>query len=93
MGPNMSTERPQGLLLWHKHLMMSFLQLFIVLIILLIHLLLLVFPPSLIKSVFGDLSRPSRKNPLDIQELDVTDDIKVKVVHESKRNVPVMEAL
>ena len=85
-GPNMSNERPQGLLLWLKHLMMLFLQLFLVLIILLIYLLFHIFPPFLIKLVFGDLARPSR-SPLDIQELDVTNNIKVKAVHEFKRNV------
>ena len=46
----------------------------------------LLFPSSLIKQVFGDLARPSR-SPLDIQELDVTNNIKVKAVHEFKRNV------
>ena len=67
--------------------MMSFLQLFLVLIIFLIYLLilLLLFPSSLIELVFGDLERRSR-SPFDIQKLDVTDYIKVKAVHEFKRN-------
>ena len=71
---------------------MSFLQLFLVLIIVLIYLLFLLFLPSLIKLVFGDLARPSR-SLIDIQELDVIYNIKVKAVHEFKRNVTVMEAL
>ena len=79
-GPSMSTERPQGLLLWRKHLMMLFLQLFLVLITLLIYLLFLLFPPSLIKPIFGDLERPSR-SWLDIQELVVTNNIKMKAAH------------
>ena len=86
MDPSMSTERPQGLLLWCKHLVMSFLQLFLVLTILLIYLLFLLFLPSLIKVVFGDLARPTR-SPLDIQKLDVADNINVKAIHEFKRNV------
>ena len=86
VGPSVSTERSQGLLLGCKHLMMSFLQLFLVLTILLIYSMFLFFPPSLTKLVFGDLARPSR-SPLDIQELDVTNNIKVKAVHEFKRNV------
>ena len=86
MGLSMSTERPQGLLLWLEHLVMSFLQLFSGLIILLIYLLFLLFLPSLIKVVFGDLARHSR-SPLDIQKLDVTNSIKVKAVHEFTRNV------
>jgi hypothetical protein len=60
---------------------MSFLQLFLVLIIPLIYLLPLLFPPSLIKLVFGDLERPSRSS-LDIQELDVTNNIKGNAVQE-----------
>ena len=68
----MYAERSQGLLLCRKHLMMSFLLLFLVLIILLIYLLFRLFPPSLIKPVFGDLARPR-----DIQELDIPDNIKV----------------
>ena len=71
---------------------MSFLQLFLVLIILLIYLLFLLFSPPLIKPVFGNLTRPSR-SPLDTQELDVANNIKMKAVHEFKRNVTVEEAL
>jgi hypothetical protein len=81
----MSTERTQGLLRWCKHLVMSFLPVFLVLIIL-IYLLLLLFPSSLIKPVFGDLSRPSRRQ-LNIQILDVANNIKVKAAHEFKRNI------
>ena len=81
VGPSVSTERSQGLLLGCKHLMMSFLQLFLVLTILLIYSMFLFFPPSLIKLVFGDLARPSR-SPLDIQELDVTNNIKGNAVQE-----------
>ena len=83
VGPSMTIERPQGLLLWCKYLMMSFLQLFLVLIILHIYLLFLLFPPSLIKLVFSGFARPSR-SPLDNRELDVTE---VKAVREFKRNV------
>ena len=46
----------------------------------------------MIKLVFGDLARPSR-SPLDIQELDVTDTIKMKAAHRFKINVTVEEAL
>jgi hypothetical protein len=60
VGPSVSTEKSQVLLLWLKHLMMLFLQLFLVLIILLIYLLFHIFPPFLIKLVFGDLARHSR---------------------------------
>lgn len=81
----MITERPQGLLLWWKHLVMSLLQL-LVLIILLIYFLLLLFPPLLIKPVFDDLARVSR-SPLHIQKLDITNNIKVKDLHEFKKNV------
>ena len=63
-------------------LVMSFLQLFLVLI-LFIYLLFLLFLPSLIKQIFGDLERPSR-SLLDIQKRDVTSNIKVKAVHEFK---------
>jgi hypothetical protein len=85
-GPSMSTERPRWLLLWCKHLVMSFLQLFLVCIILLIYLLFPLLSTSLIKLVFGDLARPSRRL-LDIQDLDVTNNIKVKAVHEFNSNV------
>ena len=60
-----------------------FLLLFLVLINLFIYLLFLLFLPSLIKPVFGDLER-SRRSLLDIQKLDVTNNFKVKAVHESK---------
>ena len=50
MDPSMSTERPQGLLLWQKHHVMLFLQLFLLLIILLSYLLFLLFAPSLINT-------------------------------------------
>jgi len=83
---SMSTERPEDQLLWRKHLLISFLQLFLVLIILFIYLLFLPFLPSLIKPVFDDLARPTR-NCLNIQKLDVTNNIKVKADHEFKRNV------
>lgn len=46
----------------------------------------LLFPPSLTKLVFGDLARPIRSQ-VDIQELDVTENSKVKAVHECKQNV------
>lgn len=88
----MITELPQGLLLWNKHLVMSFLQLFLVLIIFLICLLFLLFPSPLAKLVFGCLARPT-SSLIDIQELDVTDTIKVKSVHESKRHVTVENVL
>lgn len=50
------------------------------------------FPSSLIKVVFGDLAPPNR-SLLDIQELDVTYNIKVKAIHELKRNVTIEETL
>jgi hypothetical protein len=86
VGPGMSTERPQGLLLWCKQLVMSLLQLFLVVTIFFIHLLFLFFFPTLIKPVFSDLARSSR-SPFDIQKLDVADNTKVRPVHEFKRNV------
>ena len=89
---SMSTERPRWLLLWCKHLVMSFLQLFLVCIILLIYLLFPLLSTSLIKLVFGDLERPSRSS-LDIQELDVTNNIKMKAVYEFKRNVCYIHSL
>jgi len=67
---SMSTVRSQGLLLWCKHLMMSFWQLLLELSFLFIYLMFLLFPPSLIKLVFSDIATPSR-SLLDIQEIDV----------------------
>jgi hypothetical protein len=55
VGLSMNTERSQGLLLWLKHLVMSFLQLFSGLIILLTYFQFLLFLPSLTELVFGDL--------------------------------------
>lgn len=75
----MSTESSHSLLLLWECL-------FFVFIILLFYYLFLLFFPFLIKSVFGDQTIPGRSQ-LDIQELDVTDNIKVKAVHEFKRNV------
>lgn len=83
---SMSTERPQGLLLWHKQLVMSFLQFLLVFTIFFFYLLFLFFLPSLIKPLFSDMARCSR-SPLDIQKLDVADNINVKAIHEFKRNV------
>lgn len=85
-GPQYEYSEAPGLLLWQKYLVILLLQLFLTLIILLTYLLFLLFPPSLIKLVFGDLARPSR-NLLDIQELVVTDSSKPKAVHECKQNV------
>ena len=51
-----------------------------------IYLLFLFFLHSLIKPVFSDLARSSR-SPLDIQKLDFTNNIKLKAVHEFKRNI------
>jgi hypothetical protein len=86
VGPSMSTERSQGLLLWCKHLVMSFLQLFLVLTIHFMYFLFLFILPSLIKLVFGDLPRSSRRL-FDIQKLDAINNLKVKAAHEFKRNL------
>jgi hypothetical protein len=55
-------------------------------IILFIYLLFFLFIPSLINQGFGDLARSSR-SLLNIQKLDVSNNIKVKVVYKFKRNV------
>jgi hypothetical protein len=85
VGPSVSSERPQGLLLWQKQLMMLFLQLFLVLPTFFIYLLFLFFFPSLIKPLFSDLARSS--SPLAIHKLDIANNIKMKAVYEFKRNV------
>lgn len=51
-----------------------------------VYLLFLLFPLSLIIPVFGNWARLSR-SLLDVQKLDGTNSIKVKAVHEFKRNV------
>jgi hypothetical protein len=86
VGCSISTGRPQGLLLWHKQLVMTFPQLFLVFTIFFIYLLFLFLFPYLIKLVFSDVARSS-SSLLDIQKLDVASNINVKAVHESKRNV------
>jgi len=53
VGPSMSSERPQDLLLWCKHLMMSFLQLFLIFTI-------LFFSPSLLTYLYFNCFSLSR---------------------------------
>jgi hypothetical protein len=71
---------------------MPFLQLFLVLIILLIYVQFLLFLPSLIKLVFGNLAKPSR-SPLDIQKLNVTNNIKIRARHEFLKKKCMLQSL